>query len=56
MSTIIHLVSVSCMLCDLTYEHRKEENGHRDIEDRTGDVKEPVRSHREEAEKKEEEE
>lgn len=42
--------------CSLTYEHREEENGHRDVEDRTGDVKEPVRSHREETEEKEEEE
>lgn len=40
----------------LTYEHRGEENGHRDVEDRTGDVKEPVRSHREETKEKEEEE
>lgn len=40
----------------LTYEYREEENGHRDVEDRTGDVKEPVRSHREETKEKEEEE
>lgn len=44
------------MWCSLTYEHREEENGHGDVEDRTGDVKEPVRSHREETEEKEEEE
>lgn len=43
-------------VCSLTYEHREEENGHRDVEDRTGDVKEPVRSHRKEAKEKEEKE
>lgn len=32
----------------LTYKDREEENRHRDVEDRAGDVKEPVRSHREE--------
>lgn len=43
-------------MCRLTYEHREEENGNRDVEDGTGDVKEPVRSHREETKEKEEEE
>lgn len=55
-----YLCCVRCVFylvwCSLTYEHREEENGHRDVEDRTGDVKEPVRSHREETEEKEEEE
>lgn len=41
--------------CTLTYEDREEENRHGDVEDRTGDVKEPIRSHREETEEKEEE-
>lgn len=45
----------SCVCC-LTYEHREEENGNRDVEDGTSDVKEPVRSHREETKEKEEEE
>lgn len=36
----------------LTYEHREEENRHRDVEDGTGDVQEPVWSHREETEEK----
>lgn len=43
-------------MCGLTYEDREEENGNRDVEDRTGDVKEPVGSHREETKKKEKEE
>lgn len=43
-------------MCGLTYEHREEEDGHGDVEDRTGDVKEPVWSHGEEAEEKEEKE
>ncbi len=43
-------------VCCLTYEHREEENGNRDVEDGTSDVKEPVRSHREETKEKEEEE
>lgn len=40
----------------LTYEHGEKENMHRDVENRTGDVKEPVRSHREETKEKEEKE
>lgn len=43
-------------VCGLTYEHRKEEYRHGDVEDRTGDVKEPVWSHGEETEEKEEKE
>lgn len=43
-------------MCCLTYEHREEENGHGDVEDRAGDVKEPVWSHRKEAKEKEEKE
>lgn len=40
---------------DQADKHREEKNRHRYVEDRTGDVKEPVRSHREETKEKEEE-
>ena len=43
-------------MCSLTYEHREDENGHWNVEDRAGDVKEPVRSHRKETKEKEEKE
>lgn len=32
------LLGVCVCLCNLTYEYREEENGHGDVEDRTGDV------------------
>ena len=58
MSVVICVVLCVCSVCvcNLTYEHREEKNGHGDVEDGTGDVKEPVRSHREETKEKEEEE
>lgn len=40
----------------LTYEDREEEDRHGDVEDRAGDVKEPVWSHGEETKEKEEKE
>lgn len=46
----------SVCVCVLTYQHGEEENGYRDVEDRTGDVEEPVRSHGEETKEKEEKE
>lgn len=57
-SSVVYCVSHNqwIIMTSLTYEDRGEENGHRDAEDRTGDVKEPVWSHREETKKKEEKE
>lgn len=50
------LCAATVCVCGLTYEHREEEDSHGDVEDRTGDVKEPVWSDGEEAKEKEEKE